>query len=120
MIDFILSTMRNSHLSVFSSSFLSAFTPSYTLVFDFKKLLFFVFIFRNMRVTLIVIVSLMLIVNFTTAFPQMIRARGGPVDLSGLSGLCFFPPCPVQPFVFPEIDWDALHASIAQWMKEQE
>ncbi|CAF3953847.1 unnamed protein product, partial [Rotaria sordida] len=47
---------------------------------------------------------------------------------SGLSGifvgdfspLCLFPPCNGPSFLFPEIDWEALHASIAQWNKEQE
>ncbi|CAF1420630.1 unnamed protein product [Rotaria sordida] len=62
-----------------------------------------------------------LVLSLTTAFPTHDRVRRGPVpDLSGLSGICLFPPCNGPSFVFPEIDWEALHASIAQWNKEQE
>ncbi|CAF3842922.1 unnamed protein product [Rotaria sp. Silwood1] len=70
-----------------------------------------------------------LILSLTTALPTHGSARRGLVpDLSGLSGvlgggfspLCLFPPCNGPSFLFPEIDWEALHASIAQWNKEQE
>ncbi|CAF1459065.1 unnamed protein product [Rotaria sp. Silwood1] len=70
-----------------------------------------------------------LILSLTTALPAHDSAQRGLVpDLSGLSGvlgggfspLCLFPPCNAPSFLFPEIDWEALHASIAQWNKEQE
>ncbi|CAF4318326.1 unnamed protein product [Rotaria sordida] len=70
-----------------------------------------------------------LVLSLTTAFPTHDSARRGLVpDLSGLSGivwgdfssLCLFPPCNGPSFLFSEIDWEALHASIAQWSKEQE
>ena len=70
-----------------------------------------------------------LVLNLTTAFPTHGSEQRGLVpDLSGLSGvfaggfspICIFPPCNGPSFVFPEIDWDAVHASIAQWNKEQE
>ena len=80
-----------------------------------------------MRFILAIVCLMVLAVELSTAFPQHDRARRGPVDLSGLTGpggmsfICIFPPCPVQPIVFPTtIDWDAIHASIAQWNKEQE
>ncbi|UJR17500.1 hypothetical protein I4U23_004395 [Adineta vaga] len=80
-----------------------------------------------MRFIVTIISIIMLVVALSTAFPQHQRMRRGPIDLSGLTApggmslICIFPPCPVQPIVFPiNIDWDALHASIAQWNKEQE
>ncbi|CAF3921236.1 unnamed protein product [Rotaria sp. Silwood1] len=70
-----------------------------------------------------------LVLSLTTAFPTHDRVRRGLVpDLSGLNGifegnfspLCLFPPCNGPSFLFPGIDWEALHANIAQWIKEQE
>ena len=81
----------------------------------------------EMRFILTILCIIVLIAGLAIAFPQHSRIRRGPVDLSGLTGpggmsfICIFPPCPVQPIIFPTtIDWDALHASIAQWNKEQE
>ncbi|CAF4044952.1 unnamed protein product [Rotaria sp. Silwood1] len=70
-----------------------------------------------------------IILSLTTAFPTHNSAQRGLVpDLSGLSGifggeftpLCLFPLCNGPSFLFPEIGWEALHASIAQWSQEQE
>ncbi|CAF1089818.1 unnamed protein product [Didymodactylos carnosus] len=76
---------------------------------------------RCFTIFTVVACIVLLILSLTTAFSHD-RTRRGPVDLSGFtgSGICIFWPCPVQPFVFPEIDWDAVHASIAQWNKERE
>ncbi|CAF0927625.1 unnamed protein product [Adineta steineri] len=80
-----------------------------------------------MRFIFAIICVLVAVVGLSTAFPHHDRMRRGPIDLSGLTGpggmsfICVFPPCQVQPIVFPTtIDWDALHASIALWNKEQE
>ncbi|CAF1500570.1 unnamed protein product [Rotaria sordida] len=81
-----------------------------------------------MRFFFIVVCIIAVILRLTTGLPHD-RMRRGPVDLSGLTGnggmsfICVFPPCPVQPLVLPSMvdwDWDAIHASIAQWNKEQE
>ncbi|CAF1057331.1 unnamed protein product [Didymodactylos carnosus] len=67
-----------------------------------------------MRFTFIVLCSIALLLSLTTALPIHDRRtqRGLVPDLSGLSGLFS------GTFTFPEIDWDALHASIAQWTEE--
>jgi hypothetical protein len=77
---------------------------------------------------MITVVSIMVVIfGLSTALPHHDRMRRGPVDLSGLTGsggmsfICVFPPCPVQQIVLPPtLDWDAIHASIAQWNAEQE
>ncbi|CAF1537966.1 unnamed protein product [Didymodactylos carnosus] len=81
-----------------------------------------------MRFTFIVLCTIALLLSLTTAVPIHNRRtqRGLVPDLSGLSGLfsgtftpvCLFSPCNGPSFLFPEIDWDALHASIAQWTEE--
>jgi hypothetical protein len=61
-----------------------------------------------MRFAIAIAISIVaLVLSLTTAFPTHDSARRGLVpDLSG--------------FVFPEIDWEAVHANIAQWNKERE
>jgi hypothetical protein len=80
-----------------------------------------------MRFIFTIVCLIAAILSLTTALPaNHDRMRRGPVDLSGLTGggmsfICVFAPCPVQQLVFPStIDWDAIHASIAQWNKDQE
>ncbi|CAF2054848.1 unnamed protein product [Rotaria magnacalcarata] len=83
-----------------------------------------------MRLTVAAAICIVaLALSLTTAFPTHGTARRGLIpDLSGLSGVlgggflpvCIFPPCNEASFLFPEIDWEALHASIAQWNQEQE
>lgn len=95
---------------------------------DYLSILFHCFLSSSdMRFILTIVCIIVGIAGLATAFPQHSRMRRGPIDLSGLTGpggmsfICIFPPCPVQPIIFPTtIDWDALHASIAQWNKEQE
>ncbi|CAF2393872.1 unnamed protein product [Rotaria sp. Silwood2] len=82
-----------------------------------------------MRFTMVATICIVaLVLSLTTAFPTHDNARRGLVpDLSALNGvfvdgfspICLFPPCTGPSFLFPEIDWEALHASIAQWNKEQ-
>ena len=61
-----------------------------------------------MRFAIVVAICIgALVLSLTTAFPTHDSARRGLVpDLSG--------------FIFPEIDWEAVHANIAQWNKERE
>jgi hypothetical protein len=80
-----------------------------------------------MRFIFIVVCIIAIVLRLTTALPHYDRVRRGPVDLSGLTGnggmssICIFQPCSVQPIVLPAtIDWDAVFASIAQWNQEQE
>lgn len=79
----------------------------------------------NMRLLIALACTLAAIFHVAIALPHHDRTARGPIDLSGLTGpggmsfICIFPPCPVQPIVLPPIDWEALLASLAELNLQQ-